>query len=483
MTILLIVLIVVALWMSLCLCLLLGLRGSDFLYLAALLLPTLWLSRLDSHHLSPGGLPFYLLWGLLGVSSLVLLCFANPNTRRLLAPSSRSLFAVTALLLTLMALSTLANHERSIDLLRGFHACCFIAIPSLAAWTVVCCCRIDHARALHLVGGLCLVGTFVSLLSILTATIPGLFSPLVTTYKTTLESGRAFSPLGGPSATAMCLLLVYCVAGGTLLSGRSRFGAMLVLVLCFLALLTTLARAALVSFVIANLYLWCDYRRGLRRPALRFMLVAAVLLTSSAYGLAHIHSLERLSSGLLDDSRSASLNLRFQSFTTATEYGMNHMLVGGGWGLVYTLPREYTMHGPTPPIMYIDGKPTAPKPHNLFALVFAESGVLAVLTLLCLFWLVFRSLRPPDPHAAPEGYMLVRGFRAGFLGFAVMCVAQDHLFLTTKLAFFFYLFVFLGLALSAHFRTLPILAGGTTPEVARGEPGLNRVAGLSSYSV
>ncbi|UCC29048.1 MAG: O-antigen ligase family protein [Phycisphaerales bacterium] len=461
-----------------------GARGTGLLFFAAAVFPAVWLSRFDRYSLDYGDMPFSLTWGVLASVFLLLILFGNPQTRRLLSSFSMGALPILALLLAVFAASTLANRHSDEDVIRGFHASLFVVLPPLAAWAVIRACKIDESTLPRLVGALLFVGAFVSLLAVLTAISPGAFSFIVTTYKTEADVGRAFSPIGGPSGTAMCLLMVYCLAVGQFLTGRRRGLALFVLALCFLGLLATLARAVLLAFLVVNVYLWARHWRGLGRRMTGFVLVGLTVLVPLGYGLSQVFSLERFGSGIIDGAPGASLETRSDSLVAAVRYGAQHPALGGGWGLVYTWPRE--SHGlgrVVPRGIRLDGYPSAPKPHSLFALVFAEGGVIAFLVLMVFCWQLSRGLKPLDATASPVGHSLVHGFRAGFLSFMVMCVVQDHLFLTSKIAFFFYLFILTGIAVGAHYRRTVVPALPAAQPATSGAPPHRRAYALSGRLV
>ena len=467
-----------------CVVLMTGARGTDLLFFAAAVFPAVWLSRFDSYSLNYGQMPFPLTWGVLAGVFFLLILFGNPRTRRLLSSLTMRTLPILALLLAVFAASTLANKHNDEDVIRGLHACLFVILPPLAAWAVVRTCKINESTLPRLVGALLFVGAFVSLLAVSTATFPGAFRFIVTTYKTEAEVGRAFSPIGGPSATAMCLLMVYCLAVGQLLTGRRRGLALFVLALCFLGLLATLARAVLLAFLLINVYLWARHWRGLGRRMTTFVLVGLTVLIPLGYGLSQVFSLDRFGSGITHGTSSASMQSRSNSLLAAVHYGARHPALGGGWGLVYTSPREAREFGRVVPrSISLDGYPSAPKPHSLFALVFAEGGVIALLVLLVFCWRLSRDLKLPDATASPVGNGLVHGFRAGFFSFMIMCVVQDHLFLASKIAFFFYLFIFTGMAISAHYRWAEVAASPHAQPATSGAPARRRPYALADRSV
>ncbi len=429
-----------------------GFRGTDFLFLLMALLPAVWMSRLNQYSVTFGGSPFFLLWWVLGFLSLVLLWFPNGQTRGLLRVPFRKLSVVLVALFGFFTISNAANAETDGDVIVGIHASCAHLSAVVAAWLTVRCCRINDARIPQIVLALLIVGAGVAALSVLSALMPGMFRSIVATEKTVLETGRGFSPIGGPAATAMTLLMAYCLACGQLLGGRRRLLSAGILGLCFLGMLTTLARAAVLSFAISNLYLFRGLWRGFGRRTLVLAIVTAVVLVPAGIWLGRVYSLERLISDVPGQAAGRSVAARSMSMKAAFHFGATHPWLGGGWGLVYPFARDDPLGQGRVQLVYIDGYPSLTKPHTLFGLVFAEAGVPGLFLLLLYFWGMWRCLSPPDVAASAYGYGVVQGFRAGFLSFMAMSVVQDTLITTTKLALYFYLFAIMGMAVSAHYR-------------------------------
>lgn len=435
------------------------------------LFPVVWLNRFDLHYLTITSTPFYLIWGVLISFFLVFVWFGNKFTSGLLASSTFKLGILFFLLITFFVAGILFNSETDRDLIRGFHAICYVVFPLGVMWAVVRCCTIDEERIQHAIEALLIMGGLVGLMAIATALAPGIFRGLISTYKTTLVSGRAFTPLGGPSATAMCLLPVYCLSVGQLMAKKKPLFNIIIISLCFLGILSTLARAVILSFVIANIYLFSRYRQGLVRRMVVLGLLSSLVLIPLLYGMSSVFSLERFTTG--DIRSNQSITARVASLKAATIYGLKHPILGGGWGLVYTESRTNTVTGGSPRMTYLDGYITASKPHSLFALVFAEAGVISLTILLLIFWQFWSGMRPPKMHLHSEGHTIAHSFRSGFLGFTVMCIMQDHLFLTNKISLFFYLFAFLGIAVCTYYRELAIMHAANPALLERSIPNPN----------
>lgn len=432
-----------------------GFQGSDFLFLAANILPLFWLSRFDSIYILFEDSPFILPFGVLGVVIFILIWFFNPQTKLLMRPATKRVLLLFFVLIFLFSFSILFHSKDSIDYTRGIQALCFVILPFMAAFSVVRCCSIDiisleRALLAFLIGGM-----FIAFLSVSSAVAPGLYRGIVTTYVTQLERGRSFTTVGGPSGTAMYLMLIYCLASGQIIAKHRRLLSVCVLVLSFLGILVTQARAVLPVFVLVNIYLYFWHLRGLGRRMLLFLLLLGFLLLPTTYFLNKRFPLTRfLVWGTYSEEGSHSLVARKESIRVAMKYGLKHPALGGGLGLVYNKPRRILVLGPeeSKKPIYLEGLPTSAKPHSLFALAFAEGGLGALIVLLLLFHVIWKATKPPDSSLDPYGNGITRGYRAGFLSFFLICIVQDHLFMTHKLPFLFYLFAFMGVATSAFFN-------------------------------
>lgn len=433
--------------------LLLGYRARDFLLLGAVLLPPLYPSRLDLNDLTIAGTTFTLILGVMfAIPAIFFWMGFYSDTRRLASPAMRGILISLTALLAVFALSITVHVGGVPDIIRGFHALCLVVAPFAAAWTVIRALRVDPTTVGRIGVAFFVGGVVISIFSIITALAPWMLAGIVASEKTEAETGRAFTPVGGPAGTAICLLLVYCLATGFFMARRYRALSFAVLALCFVGMLTTLARAAALVFVVANAYLFLRYWRGMGRRLAILAAIGMCAVVPLTIVLSQRYSLERLSPIGSPTATDYSIRLRAESLKTAIWLGTNNLALGGGWGLVYPMARAHIelRHALRP--YYFEGHITAIKPHNLYALVFAEGGAVALLLLLVFFWRLWRALRPPDAAVDPQGHSIVHGFRAGLLSFIVISAMQDHLFLTVKMAFFFYLFVFAGLVINSYYR-------------------------------
>ncbi len=449
----LLVLLVIGTVGAVALLLLLGFRPTEVMFLGAAVLPIVWLSRLNDHKITIGESTFVLLWAVFGLLFLLGLISGHRTTRQLLRRPTRRLGISLAILVGFMMLSNMGHSTSGNDVIRGVNAVLFVVLPFLAALSVTHWCRIDEAGIQRAVLALLLAGIMLALMSFVTAIFPGVTSALGIggTYRT-YGPARAFSPLGGANGTGMILVMVYCLAFGQLLAGRWRLISATALAVSFLALLTTLARGALIGFVVANLFLLVG-RRYTARRLLIGLTVVVLLLIPSAYILNRHYALERLNLGTSEAYAGRSAATRLETMKASLHYGMDHLLLGGGWGLIYDKPRiRYAYRpGTADRLFYLGDRISLTTPHSLPALVLVESGVPALAALGFFVWSLWTALRVPSPGIRRREARIVDGFRAGILGFLVVSLVQDNLFLADKVAYCFYLFVFTGLAAVAYY--------------------------------
>jgi len=428
-----------------------GITWRDVILFSAVMLPTVWLARLNTYQILIGDNPFILLFG---VYCLIILLFFFLRDRRTVFFTKRQFRKVLlpfVLLVLIFGMSILFNSEGENDWVGGLLAICYVILPCFAALVIVRCYPMKPQNVPRVMFIFMVGGVFIAILSILSAVAPGLFRTIVPTFRTEVAMGRAFTPIGGANATGAYILITYCLASGQFLAKHRRVLSLAVIIICFLGILTTLARAAVLVLGLVTIYLYGGLLRGLSRRLLLLVIVVVIFLIPAGYQLSKKYSLERLT----EFSAQRSVAFRAMSLKAAFHYGLRHAALGGGWGLVYDLQRKksiLTMEQAQREIS-IDGMPSAAAPHNLFALVFAEAGIVALGLLIFFFWRLWKALKPPSINESPYAHEIVRGFRASLLAVLAMALFQDHLFLTDKLSYATYLFIFTGMAINAVFES------------------------------
>lgn len=431
---------------------------SEVVYLGATMLPMVWLSRLHLQYITIAESTFVLLWAVLALLCLVGLVLGNKHAGIALKQVSRPVVLSFAALLVLMIVSNLVNSRGVADFVRGVSAILFVILPFLTARSVVRLCRADRAGVQRAVVALLLAGNLLAGISLISAFAPSLTKSLGVgvTYQT-YSYARAYSPLGGANGTGMVLIMVYCLGFGEIFAQRHRILGTITVLTAFLALLATLARGALIGFVVANVFLFLWQPRRLGRHLVIALAFGSFLLIPLAYQMNKVFTLERLNISGAGVMTGSSTSARLSTMRASFDYGIRHPVLGGGWGLVYENPRlRYAYQpGSAGRTIWLDGTLSLATPHSLPALVFVESGSLAPVALAVFAWLMWRSLRLPPSATCPEDTGLVHGFRAGVLGFLCVSLAQDNLFLSDGIAFYFYLFLFTGLMTTYVFAAPP----------------------------
>ena len=434
-------------------------RLSEVVFLGAAMLPIVWLSRLHLHYVTIADSTFVLLWAAFSVLFLVGLVLGNRNAGRAVRQSSRRVVTCFCALVGLMLISNLTHSGSKADVVRGIAAVLFVVLPFVAARSAVRMCRANGAGVQRAVVALLLAGNLLACISIVSAFAPGVSQALGVgaTYET-FGYARAYSPLGGANGTGMVLVMVYCLAFGEMLAKRHRALAIFTLATAFTATLATLARGALIGLVVANLFLLLGQSRGLGRRLAITIAVGCFLLIPLAYKMNQSFTLERLNLAQSGALTGASTAARMDTMRASLRYGFRHIILGGGWGLVYESPRlRYAYkQGSADRMIWLDGMVSLATPHSLPALVLVESGGLALILLGAFAWTMWRSLRHPNPRSNTEEAGLIHGFRAGVLGFLFVSLAQDNLFLSDRVAYCFYLFLFTGLLTASVSTVSPI---------------------------
>lgn len=427
-----------------------GISFRDFILLYAVMMPTVWMTRLNVHRFIIEDSPFVLILIVQALMIIILFLFGSPNTVFLLRHRFRKVLLSFGCLLLVFILSIFFNAQQNSEFARGFLALCYAVMPFFSAFIITRCYSIDDKRVSRAILIFFAGGVLTSMFSILSAVSPGLFRSIVTTARTEVRVGRAFAPIGGANMVAMYLLLSYCLASGLLLAGRRRTISIIMIGISFLGMLTTLARGAILVLIPVNLYLYARFRHGMGRRFLIFLLTGCILLIPATYYLGKRYSLERLT----EFEITRSVAFRAKSLKAALNYGFKRLPIGGGWGLVYDLQRRKAiLKGEEAQAeISLDGLPSAASPHNLYALVFAESGIIGLSLLLLFFWSLWKAVLPPDPNIDKQGFEIVRGFRACLLGMFGMSLMQDHLFLTLKLSYAMYLVIFMGMLTSTYYN-------------------------------
>ncbi len=443
--------------------LILRFHAPDVILLLAALFPIAWMSRLDYVPVFVLGPHIPMHWFALAGLTVALLPFGDPHSSRALRRAIGPVLGPFAFLLLTMLMSVIANASGPEGVLMGLRAMVFTILPFPAAWVVVRTLRFEPEQFARAALVFSAVGLAVGVLAILSAIAPHLFAGVLqTTWKVEQEGGRAFTTLGGANTTGAVLAVVGCVASGMLLAGRQRAAAALGLAVSFGGILASVARAVLLAFIAAHLYLYGRPTKGLgRRLALLIALLAIIVVPVFNKLQANL-KLERLRT-IADNSAS----VRVIAMDAAVRFGLANPVFGGGWGIVYPYARTVAGVQDLPRIWYV-GEISTPlvKPHSLFAIMLAECGLPGLLALCFFFWRWWQALRPPPARLDLQGNSVVAGYRAAFICIVIIAVFQDDLFIISKLAFLLYLPLFCGALASQYYRAAATAAAPAPVDIA-----------------
>lgn len=426
-------------------------RPRDFLLMAAVCFPVVWFSRLDLLPITVFGQHVPTHWFVMTGIIALTWPLGDRMTCAAVSPAFRRIATPLLVLALIMLVSILANGRDPQDALVGLRAMTFAILPFLTAWSVIRAIQFDEESLRRMVVMIYTIAVATGGLSVLSALAPQLFAGvLADPTSIDQETARGFTTMGGANTTGNVLACIACVASGCLLARYRRALSLAVLVLCFLGILTTLARAALLAFVIGQLFIFLRVAKGFGQRLAIFAAIGVFLLIPATYRLARDYdfSLERFLIW-----REGSADARQVAMGAAVRYGLSHPLLGGGWGLVYPYGRAALGTRDLPAVWYVGTEATpVVKPHTLYGVVLAETGVVGLIVLLVFLWRIWNALKPPDARLDPRGNGLAAGFRASFLCTAMIAVFQDDLFLLSKLAYVLYLTCFPGIIANAYSR-------------------------------
>lgn len=431
-----------------------GFCARNLILIVFALYPVIVLNRFLDSPIEIGSFSMPQEWIAVGLISTILLLFV-PYSKSVKSNNRNMWMIHLSMLLLLIVLSfgILANAKNGDDLVTGVTACLYLYLPFLFAFIITRTLSITPANAERIIFVFCLGGLLTTGISALSAFAPTLFSAIITTGKTDSLSGRGFAPIGGPSAIGMQLVAVYALALSMFFGSKKKAFYIVVMAVIFVGILSTLARAVIISFVFVNIAFIIAHAGKRIYKAIIPVAVSALVLIPLFVLFSHFSSMDRLVSGFGDDGNAngQSVFIRESSQLAAFKYGLENPLTGGGWGLVYKDARGQ-VEGASNIMFFLDDFQSAFKPHSLFALFFAEAGFPGLIAVCIFLYLLLKYTKPPKKEKSPQGFYIVQGFRLGIIANLVMCLAQDHFALVTKLSFFFYLYALIGCCLANTYR-------------------------------
>lgn len=425
-----------------------GYRMRDVLVLAFLTSIVMYLSRWDlylQHEIH--GRPFVTFhWYLLGaalVFAAARVLFPEPPPMRF-GPLLLAGFGFAAL-----AMMSGVLNGGAAGAVSAVHVLVVTVLPALAAATCVALIPRDSAASRRLrVTFILLAGVLTPAMVVLSALAPNQIGSLLGWG--TIAAGRAtgfvrgWSPLGSPITTGTAMILAYGLAMHEVIGTRKR-RYIAVLLLVGLAMLFTLARSVLLMFAIFHLvYFWSAIRRQPMRVIGVGMLLV-VLAVPVVYKLSERFSFERFLEG-----GGASTDLRASSALGALAASLRNPVLGNGPGLLY----EGVRQGETVRIVrgsrevrtiMVAGRVSALEPHNVYLLVAAEHGWVALGLFMAILLICWRRTRLRNFLADVEDRSMSSAFHALWLALLFMLLTASNPMIKEQIAVLFWFFAFLGL--------------------------------------
>jgi len=435
-----------------------GYRWRDLLVLWFLATIALYLSRFDQqvqipiHDRTYVALHAYLL----GVAAaLGLLRWVARQTPRL---GYTSLFVLLSLFAMLAVVSGLVN--RAVD---GFSSAVYVLVVVLlplivAALLVDCIPRGEGDQRRLRVSFILVIGVLTSSIVVGSAIAPNLFGEILgwSTLAASRQTGfvRGWSPLGGPIASGILLVFAYGLAMHEVIGGRRR-RYIAVLLLVGTALLFTLARSVMAMWLLFHIvYFWSAIRRHTAR-VLGLIVVVGFLSIPLLWQLQPRYSFERF---FVFGGKSTEL--RASSARAALAASVKNPILGQGPGLLY---EEIRRSGPVTAgggarrwkTTVVADQISALEPHNLYLLLAAEHGWIALALFVGLLILIWRRIRIRSQLLGDHDRSVRSALNALWISTFVMLLTSSAPLVNPQVAVFFWFFAFTGL----HWRETILRAG------------------------
>ncbi len=293
---------------------------------------------------------------------------------------------------------------------------------------------------------LLVMGVLVPCFVIVSALKPELFGGVLGWSAVSNEVGagfvRGWSPLGNTISSGILIVMAYALALHEAAVGRRRRFALMAAA-CGLAILFTLARSVVLTFVIFHVAYWILYAlRSRNRVVVVGPMILVGVLTiwalQSGYGFGRFVVTDDFSAHVRRTSAKVALRESFVS-----------PLLGQGPGLTYPEPREGLAAGPEEAekrrLQMSGDEMTATEPHNLYLWLMVEHGWVAAAVFLGMMVVIIGGTRRKPPHVAAEARSLQATYLATWI--ALLCFLLSHSDPLTypKFSLFFWLWAFSGL--------------------------------------
>lgn len=422
-----------------------GYRLCDLLVLGFLTFVTLYLSRLDLLLITTiGGRPFVTFhWLLLGTA--IVLGFARLLFKQSPRLGYAPIFGLVGLFILLGLTSGLVNGGT-----EGFAAAVQVMVIALlplivaALWVDLVPRMAVHSRRLRL-GLILLGGVLTPFLLVSSAIAPNLYGALLgwsaVTAERTAGFVRGWSPLGSPISTGMIMVLAYGFAMHEVIAHRKRIYCVVLLAVVVAALFTLSRSVVLMLLIFQLIYSWSVVRRH-AVATFAIGIAGVIVLVPVLWVLQERYSFERLIR--VSD---ASIEIRGSSAVAALRTSAENPLLGQGPGLIYEELRtdwvtgERRLRHQT----VVRGEVSAMEPHNVFLLLAAEHGWLAMIVFAAILVSLWRRVRISKwlVNEADRSASLM--FNALWLSSLAMLLTYSGPLVNPQASVLFWFFAFSGL--------------------------------------
>ena len=252
---------------------------------------------------------------------------------------------------------------------------------------------------------------------------------------------RGWSPLGSTISSGGLVIVAYGICLHEFITTRRPIFVM-VAILNIVAILVTLSRSVLLSFILFHVVYWLLWAKR-QRSGRSLFLPAVIAATISALAVVQgVFTFERLVQ--TDD---LSLHLRQSSAAAALHASLQEPLLGAGPGLLYKEIRTSWLlkmdGGFKQRFMLVGDQISAMEPHNLYLLIASEHGWLALLIFAAVMAIpliaCWRALARPRIAGLASLYIAL------WISLGVLMLSNSDPLLSAQFAFFFWLLAFLGL--------------------------------------
>jgi len=368
-----------------------GFRPRDFLSMAVMISVAAFINRFNAPlTVTVSRRPFLGVWFLFLAWFCVLGIMAGAQAAKSPLGYRSAVGWVLAFALAALA-SALVNGADAVAIVSALHVLSMSLLPLGVAFVLVALLPRDRngyenlVTTFLLINGIILPGIMI-LNSVSRGTLQSImgWQTIWMPSETGLTEASTF--LGGRITSGSIAFLAYGLAM-TRFVARKQWVALIPVSLCGFATFFSLSRTNLLLMVVFHLiFFWQNLSRHFRRIA-AFIAIALLVFTYAAPRLGERYSFERLTQfkGRSVDARTVGIKAAFLA-------SLKSPVLGQGPGLLYEKFRSDWMVG-TPrvrPEMVVEGYKVPLEPHNTYAFLAAEHGLVGLATFTAIFVVLWR---------------------------------------------------------------------------------------------